>query len=88
VPGSTLELYRATLAERSRRDLGTGTIEWLTDYGSDVVAFVNNGVTVITNVGEFAVELPVGDVLLCSEPLSEAALPADTTVWLLVTPTE
>jgi len=88
VPGSTLELYRATLAERSRRDMGTGTIEWLTDYGADVVAFVNNGVTVIANVGEFAVELPVGDVLLSSEALSEAALPTDTTVWLLVTPAE
>ncbi len=85
-PGPRYELYRATLAERSRRELGTGTIEWLTDYGDDVVAFVNNGVTVITNLGEVAVELPVGDVLLSSEALHEAALPIDTTVWILVTP--
>ncbi|THG31139.1 glycoside hydrolase family 13 protein [Naasia lichenicola] len=88
VPGSTLELYRATLAERSRRELGTGSIEWLSDYGDDVVAFVNNGVTVIANLGEVAVELPVGDVLLSSEALHEAALPIDTTVWVLVTPDE
>jgi alpha-glucosidase len=28
------------------------------------------------------VELPVGELLLSSEELHEAALPADTTVWL------
>jgi alpha-glucosidase len=29
-----------------------------------------------------AVELPVGEVLLSSEPVTGGALPADTTVWL------
>ena len=32
--------------------------------------------------GETAVELPEGDVLLSSAPISDGVLPADTTVWL------
>ncbi|MDO9395604.1 MAG: glycoside hydrolase family 13 protein [Herbiconiux sp.] len=86
VPDSTLELYKRALALRSQHHLGTGTLEWLDGYGRDVIAFVNNGVTVIANVGTTPVELPAelpGEVLLTSEPLSEAALPADTAVWLL-----
>ncbi|SDY86543.1 glycoside hydrolase family 13 protein [Herbiconiux ginsengi] len=82
VPGSTLELYKLALDLRSRFDLGTGAVEWLPGYGPDVVAFRNNGVTVIANLGSTAVELPVGDVLLSSEELGEAALAPDTAVWL------
>jgi alpha-glucosidase len=83
VAGSTLELYKLALELRSRFDLGTGSVEWLPGYGPDVVAFRNNGVTVIANTGATPVELPVGDALLSSEELSEAALPADTAVWLI-----
>jgi alpha-glucosidase len=82
VPGSTLELYRLALETRQRYDLGLGTLEWLDGYGNDVVAFSNGEVTVISNLGAVAVELPAGEVLVSSEALGEAALPADTTVWL------
>jgi alpha-glucosidase len=87
VPGSTLELYKLALALRSKFDLGTGSVEWLPGYGRDVIAFRNGRVTVIANAGSTPVELPVeshvGDVLLSSELLTEAALPADTAVWLV-----
>jgi alpha-glucosidase len=82
VPGSTLELYREALRLRRELGLGTGSVEWLTGYGADVIAFRNGDVTVIANTGGVAVELPVGDILLSSETITGGALPADTTVWL------
>jgi len=86
VPGSTLELYRRTMQLRAENALGTGSVEWLTGYGDGVVAFRNGTVTVIANTAEVAVELPMGEVLLTSEELHGAALPADTTVWIRVDP--
>ncbi|MET4781000.1 alpha-amylase family glycosyl hydrolase [Glaciihabitans sp. UYNi722] len=82
VAGSTLEMYRLALAIRTQHDLGMGGAEWLPGYGDDVVAFRNGGVTVIANTGEAVVELPIGQVLLASEPLGDGILPGDTTVWL------
>ena len=82
VPDSTLELYIGALALRREYDLGSGSIEWLKGYGSAVVAFRNGGVIVLANTGKVALELPVGDILLSSEPITGGALPRDTTVWL------
>jgi len=83
VAGSTLELYRLALQLRRRFGLGTGSLTWLTGYGDEVVAFTNGEVTVISNLGVTPVELPADDeVLLSSEPLPEAALTTDATVWL------
>lgn len=82
VPGSTLELYRDALALRREHDLGAGAIEWLKGHGSSVVAFRNGDVIVLANLGKVALELPVGDILLSSEPITGGALPSDTTVWL------
>ena len=83
IPGSTLEMYRTALAVRRERHLASGTVSWLNGYGRDVIAFRNGEVTVIANLGKVAVELPVGDILLASEPITGGALPSDTTVWLL-----
>jgi alpha-glucosidase len=82
-PASTLSLYRSLLAERRARGLGAGTLEWLTGFGDDVVAFRNGSVTVVANLGDTAVELPDGDVLVASGPLDGAALATDTTVWIV-----
>ena len=82
VPGSTLELYRSALKLRREHDLGNGEVQWIEGYGTDVVAFRTADITVIANLGDVAVELPVGDVLLASETITGGALPSDTTVWL------
>ncbi len=82
-PGSTLELYRSALSDRRAHALGTGSLEWIGEYGEDVVAFRNGDVTVIANLGAIAVELPAGDVLLTSEDLDGASLPSDATVWMI-----
>lgn len=79
--GSTLELYKAALMLRSQRGLGLGTLEWLSGYPADVLAFTSGDVTVIANLGAASIPLPSGNMLLSSEPVS-AELPGDTTVWL------
>ncbi len=81
-PASTLSLYRSLLAERRERGLGAGTLDWLDGYGDDVVAFRNGSITVIANLGDEAVALPAGEVLVASGPLDGDALPTDTTVWI------
>ncbi len=82
VAGSTLELYRAVLALRRRYDLGNGSLEWVRGYGEGLVAFRNGPVLVVANAGEVPVELPVGELLLASDPLDGGTLPPDTTVWV------
>jgi alpha-glucosidase len=84
VAGSTLELYTLALALRHEYDLGMGSLEWLTGFGPEVVAFRNGDVTVIANTGTVAVELPAGEIVLASgEDVYGASLPGDTTVWLI-----
>jgi alpha-glucosidase len=82
VEGSTLELYKRALSLRAAHGLGNGAVEWLPGFDSDVVAFRNGGVTVVSNIGTTPVELPIGEVLLSSEAITGGVLPADTTVWL------
>ncbi len=82
VPGSTLDLYVTALRLRREHGLGTGTIEWLSGYGKKVVALRNGDVTVISNTGKIAVELPIGEILLASGDVTGGALPRDTTVWI------
>ena len=82
MPGSTLELYRSALALRSTHNLGLGSLEWIADLGPGVVAFRNGAITVVANIGDSAIELPAGRVVLASGELSGAELPGDTTVWL------
>ncbi len=82
VAGSTLELYTLALRLRRELQLGSGTVQWLKGYGRNVVALRNGEVSVFANTGKVAVELPLGDILLSSEPITGGALPADTTVWV------
>ncbi len=81
-PSSTLTLYRSLLAERRARNLGAGELEWLDGFGDEVVAFRNGSLLVIANLGDGAVELPAGEVLIASGPLDGDRLPTDTTVWI------
>jgi len=82
VTGSTLELYRLALRLRSEIGLGTSDLVWLDDYSDEVVAFRSAGVTILANLGEVAVELPLGDVLLSTMSLDGPALPPNAAVWL------
>jgi alpha-glucosidase len=86
VPGSTYELYRAALAERSALGLGVGSLAWVDGYGDDVVACANGRTLVVANLGEEPVGLPSDvRVIVASADLVDdgtgPSLPPDVTVW-------
>lgn len=82
-PNSTLALYRAALRlRRSLPELHGTQFSWV-DAAPQCLA-VRRGprFLLMLNLGEAAVELPAGDVLLSSEPLPGRELPPDTAVWM------
>jgi alpha-glucosidase len=83
VAGSTYELYRTALRLRREQRLGNAALSWM-DAPADVLAFRVGEVTVLTNLSDAAVELPVGgEVLMSSEPLdADGRVPTDVTVWI------
>lgn len=91
VEGSTFEMYSRALELRGPAQLGSGSLAWLDEYAdsTDVVAFRNRDVVVLTNLGAEPVLLPRGaDVLIASGPCPtdrsadpQVRVPADTTVW-------
>lgn len=88
VDGSTLELYRSLLRVRRDRELGLGSLSFVTDYGDDVLAYVNTGkddtypTLVVLNFGEQDVPLPEGAVVLvASDAIVDGRVPTDTAVW-------
>ena len=80
---STLELYRLALGLRAEHGLGLGSLEWLTGYADDVVAYRNGTVTVIANLGSDPLPLPAGTVVCASGTLLGGELPSDTTAWIV-----
>jgi alpha-glucosidase len=66
---SMLSLYRKALDLRRAHHLGAGSMDWYLPFqDSACVAFVNNGVLVLLNMGEAEIDLPPFDVLLSSDP--------------------
>ena len=90
VPGSTLEFYRAALAERRRLAAFRGMgFQWMPHPSADVVAFGRGDVVVVLNTGSAAVALPaemMGDrqVIAASHPdhVSATLLPGNAAAWL------
>ncbi|MFT4231881.1 MAG: glycoside hydrolase family 13 protein [Leucobacter sp.] len=90
VAGSTLELYRALLALRRERGLGSGSLAFV-ELGADIVAFDVTGpagtTRVVLNLGDGEWEVP-GDlrILAASDPAiaSSGRVPTDGAVWLAV----
>ncbi len=81
-PDSTLQLYLAALADR-RSLLGAEELTWR-DAEPDVVAFERTGGWVsVTNFGTTPTALPEGRVVIASGPLTDGALPPETTAWLV-----
>jgi alpha-glucosidase len=79
-PGSTLELYRAALAQR--RAFAGEPFAWQPS-APEALKFTRGHVVCIVNVGSDDVALPAGELLLVSEPDVRDALPPDTAAWLL-----
>ena len=85
VAGSTLELYKRLLKERKQFGLGYGEFRWAEEYqDKNTLAYLNNGVLVLTNFGPEPVTLPAGEVLVTTQHDLSATgeLEHDHTVWV------
>jgi len=81
-----LALYRRALRIR-RAEFGPGAATTWLPAPAGVLAFDRDGVTCVANLSPAPVELPAGEILLASGPVSGDAgsgglLPPDTTAWL------
>jgi alpha-glucosidase len=85
-PNSHLALYRAALRiRRSEEALGEGRLTWDLDAPDGVLSFTRDpGFRCVVNLSDASIDLPTGEVLLASEPLTDNKLPVDATVWLKV----
>ena len=95
-PDSMLSLYRRTLALRYELQTDDLSLEWLPEdrssgkpdgangFTGGTIAYRRaNGWASITNFGADPVDLPAGEVLLTSGPLTDdGRLPQDTSAWL------
>lgn len=82
VKGSTLELYKSLIRLRTEHHLGSGNVEWLSEYGHNVIAFRNRKIMVIVNLGEKHISLPTGKMLLSSVDLEKGKLPQNAAAWV------
>jgi len=80
-PTSTLNLYKALLAERRARALGSGSLVW-DDVDPAAVAFHRGDLHVVANLGAEPIELGEGvTFVIQSEPFAGTALPPNTAAW-------
>ena len=91
-----LTLYRRTLALRHKLQTDDLSLEWLPEdrssgkpdgangFTGGTIAYKRaNGWASITNFGADPVDLPAGEVLLTSGPLTDdGKLPQDTSAWI------
>ena len=85
VPGSTLELYKRLIKERKEFSLGSGEFRFAPEYSSDsTLAYVNNGVLVLSNFGPDSVNVPAGKLLVTTQHdlTIEGVLEHDQTAWI------
>ena len=82
-PSSVLELYRSALRLRREHLLAAPhSVTWL-DAPPEVLAFARGDWQCWVNSGEAEVALPVGDVVLCSDPhAAPGRLPGAAAAWL------
>jgi alpha-glucosidase len=85
VSGSTLEIYKKLIAERKKLELGSGEFRWAPEYSSaNSLAYVNNGVLVISNFGPESITLPAGEIIVSTQSSLTAGgqLEANQSAWI------
>jgi alpha-glucosidase len=86
---SVLSLYRRALGLRRAMKLGAGSLDWLEgSFAPDCVAFVNNGVLVMMNMGDAPVDLPGLEILLSTDgdAAAQRKLGPAQCIWLRMGP--
>lgn len=82
-PDSTLAMYAKALGlRRSTKALLSPDFLWQRAPSGCLAYRRGESLVVAANLGDEPVEMPPGDVLLSSGPLTDGTLPANTTVWL------
>lgn len=83
-PSSHLSLYKAALAVRRNLNLGRGSLSWAEDWCSgSSLGYVNGTTLVLMNLNHEPLELPAGDILVRSVPLSDArSLAPGEAAWI------
>lgn len=85
VAGSTLELYKKLIGERKHHAMGSGEFRFAPEFSSATsLAYINNGVLVISNFGPDSIALPKGKLLVTTQHdlTIEGVLEHDQTAWL------
>jgi alpha-glucosidase len=81
-PDSILALYRRAIATRNEHFAADRRFQML-DLGDEVLAMERGAdFVVIVNMGDAAVAMPEGTVLVASGPIEDGLLPADTAAWV------
>ncbi len=90
---SMLALYRAALRARRASDaLGRGELRWVSSGEDSAESLVfdlvgsEENVRILVNLSDAAIDLPDGDVLLASEPISAGQLPPIAAAWVALPP--
>ena len=85
VAGSTLEVYKRVLKMRKQYNLGAGNFRWAPEFTDETtLAYVNNGVLVLSNFAGDPVVIPAGEILATTQTdlTIEGELEHDQTVWI------
>jgi len=85
VAGSTLELYKQLLKMRKKFEMGNGEFRWAPEYMDESsLAYINNGVLVLSNFSGEPVVIPAGEILATTQHdiKVEGELEHDQTVWI------
>jgi alpha-glucosidase len=78
-------LFRRAAALRTRlatSDVRAAELAWSLGEEGRLMAVRSDGIRIVIAMGEVPVELPVGVVLLSSEPLVNGLLPVDAAAWV------
>ena len=68
VAGSTLEVYKRVLKMRKQYNLGAGNFRWAPEFTDETtLAYVNNGVLVLSNFAGDPVVIPAGEILATTQ---------------------
>ncbi|WP_010203565.1 alpha-amylase family glycosyl hydrolase [Salinibacterium sp. PAMC 21357] len=84
---SALALFRQASALRAQFEVSSSSsaslaLDWSIDGNGRVIARRSDGLRVVIAMGESAVELPAGAVVLSSEALVDGKLPANAAAWV------
>ena len=84
VTGSTLELYRAAIALRRELWVNAPDLVWDNEERNNVLSFTRGSLRCVINLGDDAIDLPNGDLVLSSDDVIGNMLPGNTGCWLRV----